>query len=404
MVGEDSIAVAGARANNLKNVDIDIPLGVFVCVTGVSGSGKSTLVNEIILKRLAQHFYRAKDRPGPHDKVTGLEHVDKVINIDQSPIGRTPRSNPATYTGVFTPIRELYATVPEARARGYSPGRFSFNVRGGRCEACSGAGYTQIEMQFLPDVTVPCEVCNGKRYNREALEILFKGASISDVLNMTVTEAHALFENIPKIASKLVTLMDVGLGYIRLGQPATTLSGGEAQRIKLASELSKRSTGQTLYILDEPTTGLSFDDAAKLLTVLHRLVDNGNTVLLIEHHLDLIKNADWIIDLGPHAGDEGGELVAVGTPEFIASVDDSFTGTYLRDITGIVPDPDADGDCAIKASDNGRHLNSAENGSGEIKIADILAEHGLNGSPTKPRKTGTSRRRRRRRRAASRSN
>lgn len=404
VVGEDSIAVAGARANNLKNVDIDVPLGVFVCVTGVSGSGKSTLVNEIILKRLAQHFYRAKDRPGPHDDVTGLEHVDKVINIDQSPIGRTPRSNPATYTGVFTPIRELYATVPEARARGYSPGRFSFNVRGGRCETCSGAGYTQIEMQFLPDVTVPCEVCNGKRYNREALEILFKGASISDVLNMTVTEAQSLFENIPKISSKLVTLMDVGLGYIRLGQPATTLSGGEAQRIKLASELSKRSTGQTLYILDEPTTGLSFDDAAKLLTVLHRLVDNGNTVLLIEHHLDLIKNADWIIDLGPHAGDEGGELVAVGTPEFIASVDDSFTGTYLRDITGIVPDPGADGDSAIKGSDNGRHSNSVGNGSGEIKIADILAEHGFNGSPTKPPKTGTRRRRRRRRRAASRSN
>lgn len=402
--GNDSIGVAGARANNLKNVDIDIPLGVFVCVTGVSGSGKSTLVNEIILKRLAQHFYRAKDRPGPHDDVTGLENIDKVINIDQSPIGRTPRSNPATYTGVFTPIRELYATVPEARARGYLPGRFSFNVRGGRCEACSGAGYTQIEMQFLPDVTVPCEVCKGARYNREALEILFKGASISDVLNMTVTEAHALFENIPKISSKLVTLMDVGLGYIRLGQPATTLSGGEAQRIKLASELSKRSTGQTLYILDEPTTGLSFDDADKLLTVLHRLVDNGNTVLLIEHHLDLIKNADWIIDLGPHAGDEGGELVAVGTPEFIASVDGSFTGSYLREITGITPDPDADGDSATKASDNGRHSNPAENGSGEIKIADILAEHGLNGAPTKAPKTSTRRRRRRRRRAASRSN
>ena len=402
--GKDSIGVAGARANNLKNVDIDIPLGVFVCVTGVSGSGKSTLVNEIILKRLAQHFYRAKDRPGPHDDVTGLENVDKVINIDQSPIGRTPRSNPATYTGVFTPIRELYATVPEARARGYAPGRFSFNVRGGRCEACSGAGYTQIEMQFLPDVTVPCEVCKGARYNREALEILFKGASISDVLNMTVTEAHALFENIPKISSKLVTLMDVGLGYIRLGQPATTLSGGEAQRIKLASELSKRSTGQTLYILDEPTTGLSFDDADKLLTVLHRLVDNGNTVLLIEHHLDLIKNADWIIDLGPHAGDEGGELVAVGTPEYIASVDGSFTGSYLREITGITPDPDADGDSATKASDNGRHSNPAENGSGEIKIADILAEHGLNGAPTKAPKTSTRRRRRRRRRAASRSN
>ncbi len=403
-IGDASISVAGARANNLKNVDVDIPLGVFVCVTGVSGSGKSTLVNEIILKRLAQHFYRAKDRPGPHDDVNGLEQIDKVINIDQSAIGRTPRSNPATYTGVFTPIRELFATVPEARARGYTPGRFSFNVRGGRCEACSGAGYTQIEMQFLPDVTVPCDVCNGARYNREALEILFKEASISDVLNMTVTEAHELFENIPKISSKLVTLIDVGLGYIRLGQPATTLSGGEAQRIKLAAELSKRSTGQTLYILDEPTTGLSFDDAAKLLTVLHRLVDNGNTVLLIEHHLDLIKNADWIIDLGPYAGDEGGELVAVGTPEFIASVDESFTGNYLRDISGIVPDPEALGSGMAGLNGNGRHRKSADNGVGEIKIADILAEYGVNGTPTKSKKTAPKRGRwRRRRRAASRS-
>ena len=404
VAGDDSILVAGARANNLKNVNVEIPLGVFVCVTGVSGSGKSTLVNEIILKRLAQHFYRAKDRPGPHDDVMGLEKIDKVINIDQSPIGRTPRSNPATYTGVFTPIRELYATVPEARARGYTPGRFSFNVRGGRCEACSGAGYTQIEMQFLPDVTVPCDVCKGARYNREALEILFKGASISDVLNMTVTEAHTLFENIPKIASKLVTLMDVGLGYIRLGQPATTLSGGEAQRIKLASELSKRSTGQTLYILDEPTTGLSFDDAAKLLAVLHRLVDNGNTVLLIEHHLDLIKNADWIIDLGPHAGDEGGELVAVGTPEFIASVDDSFTGSYLRDVTGIVPDPNAEGNGVLPSNENGQASSLADNGRSEIKIAEILAEHGLNGAPAKKPKPTARRGRRRRRRAASRQN
>ena len=402
-IGENSISIIGARANNLKNVDIDIPLGVFVCVTGVSGSGKSTLVNEIILKSLSQHFYRAKDRPGPHDEITGLDHIDKVINIDQSPIGRTPRSNPATYTGVFTPIRELYATVPEARARGYTPGRFSFNVRGGRCESCSGAGYTQIEMQFLPDVTVPCEVCDGARYNREALEILFKEASISDVLNMTVTEAHALFENIPKIASKLVTLMDVGLGYIRLGQPATTLSGGEAQRIKLASELSKRSTGQTLYILDEPTTGLSFDDAAKLLTVLHRLVDNGNTVLLIEHHLDLIKNADWIIDLGPFAGDDGGELVAVGTPEFIASVDDSFTGNYLRDFSGIIPDDGAHG--SDKFQRNGRHDTALKNGAAEIKIADILSDQDMAAARSKASRNGASRgrRRRRRRRAASRS-
>ena len=402
-IGENSISIIGARANNLKNVDIDIPLGVFVCVTGVSGSGKSTLVNEIILKSLSQHFYRAKDRPGPHDEITGLDHIDKVINIDQSPIGRTPRSNPATYTGVFTPIRELYATVPEARARGYTPGRFSFNVRGGRCESCSGAGYTQIEMQFLPDVTVPCEVCDGARYNREALEILFKEASISDVLNMTVTEAHALFENIPKIASKLVTLMDVGLGYIRLGQPATTLSGGEAQRIKLASELSKRSTGQTLYILDEPTTGLSFDDAAKLLTVLHRLVDNGNTVLLIEHHLDLIKNADWIIDLGPFAGDDGGELVAVGTPEYIASVDDSFTGNYLRDFSGITPDEGANG--SDEFQQNGRHDMVLKNGAAEIKIADILSDQDMAAARSKASRNGASRgrRRRRRRRAVSRS-
>ena len=401
-IGEQSISIAGARANNLKNIDVNIPLGVFVCVTGVSGSGKSTLVNEIILKRLAQHFYRAKDRPGPHDDIIGLEKIDKVINIDQSPIGRTPRSNPATYTGVFTPIRELYATVPEARARGYTPGRFSFNVRGGRCEACSGAGYTQIEMQFLPDVTVPCDVCEGARYNREALEILFKDASISDVLNMTVTEANAIFENIPKISSKLQTLIDVGLGYIRLGQPATTLSGGEAQRIKLASELSKRSTGQTLYILDEPTTGLSFEDASKLLSVLHRLVDNGNTVLLIEHHLDLIKNADWIIDLGPHAGDDGGELVAVGTPEFMASVEDSFTGNYLREFSGIMPDPEAEGKGSFESNGKASVTRGTQNGVGEIKIADILAEHGINGAPAKTTKSGSGRRRRRRRRAASR--
>ena len=398
-----SITVSGARANNLKNVDIEIPTGVFVCVTGVSGSGKSTLVNEIILKRLAQHFYRAKDRPGPHDDMSGLEHIDKVINIDQSPIGRTPRSNPATYTGVFTPIRELFASIPEARARGYTPGRFSFNVRGGRCESCSGAGYTQIEMQFLPDVTVPCEDCEGARYNREALEILFKDASISQVLNMTVTEARELFENVPSISRKLETLIDVGLGYIHLGQPATTLSGGEAQRIKLASELSKRSTGNTLYILDEPTTGLSFDDADKLLTVMHRLVDNGNTVLLIEHHLDLIKNADWIIDLGPFAGDDGGELVAVGRPEFVASVDDSFTGRYLREQSGIVPDATAEGSAADQLNSNGRPTLNSENGHTEIKIADILEDQPDVSASTKASRNGTKpRRRRRRRRAAGR--
>ncbi len=337
------IVIYGARANNLKDVTISVPLGRLVCVTGVSGSGKSTLVNEVLYKTLAYQLYRAKDRPGDHDAITGLENIDKVINIDQSPIGRTPRSNPATYTGLFTPIRTLFATMPEARARGYKPGRFSFNVKGGRCESCAGAGYVQIEMQFLPDVTVPCEVCLGARYNREALEITFRGQSIADVLNMTVSEASRLFENIPSIRNKLNTLVDVGLGYIRLGQPATTLSGGEAQRIKLASELSKRSTGSTFYILDEPTTGLSFDDCSKLMDVLHRLVDAGNTVVLIEHHLDLIKNADWLIDLGPLAGDGGGELVAEGTPEYVASVAGSHTGRYLLDVPGITPDADSPG-------------------------------------------------------------
>ena len=337
------IVVEGARANNLKDVTVRFPLGRLLCVTGVSGSGKSTLVTEVLQKKLDQHFYRAKARPGPHDAITGLENIDKIINIDQSPIGRTPRSNPATYTAAFGPIRDLFATMPEAKARGYDAGRFSFNVKGGRCESCSGAGYVQIEMQFLPDVTVPCEVCRGARYNREALEIKFKGKSISEVLDMTVSEAALLFENIPGVRNKLGTLSDVGLGYIRLGQPATTLSGGEAQRIKLSAELSKRSTGRTLYILDEPTTGLSFDDCAKLMHVLHRLVDAGNTVVLIEHHLDLVKNADWIIDLGPGAGERGGSLVAEGTPEFIASVHGSATGQYLRDVPGVRPDPTAPG-------------------------------------------------------------
>ena len=302
-----SLIVRGARENNLKGIDVEIPLGMFVCITGVSGSGKSTLVNEILYKKLAQEFYRSRERPGLFDAIEGIGNVDKVVNIDQSPIGRTPRSNPATYTGTFTPMRELFATAPEARIRGYKPGRFSFNVKGGRCEACSGDGYNQIEMQFLPDVTVPCEVCNGARYNREALEIRWKGKNIAEVLDMTVTEALEHFANIPRIRNKLQTMYDVGLGYIRLGQPATTLSGGEAQRVKLATELSKRATGQTLYILDEPTTGLSFEDCAYLLRVLHRLVDAGNTVVLIEHHLDLIKSADWLIDLGPGAGDRGGE-------------------------------------------------------------------------------------------------
>ena len=326
----ESIVVKGARQNNLKNLDVTIPLGKFVCITGVSGSGKSTLISDILYKKLAQLLYRAKEQPGDLDEISGVENIDKVINIDQSPIGRTPRSNPATYTGTFTPIRELFATVPEARMRGYAPGRFSFNVKGGRCEACRGDGYIQIEMQFLPDVTVPCEVCKGKRYNREVLEIKFKGKNIAEVLDMTVEQALAYYDHFPKVKNKLKTLHDVGLGYIRLGQPATTLSGGEAQRVKLATELSKRATGSTLYILDEPTTGLAFDDVAALLRVLQRLVDTGNTVVIIEHHLDVIKNADWIIDLGPGAGDKGGYVVATGTPEDIIEEKTSATGNYLR--------------------------------------------------------------------------
>ncbi len=329
------ITIKGARQNNLRNIDVEIPLGVFVCVTGVSGSGKSTLIDEILNKKLVQILYRAKDKPGECDGITGIEHIDKVVNIDQSPIGRTPRSNPATYTGAFTPIRVLFSTVPEARMRGYLPGRFSFNVKGGRCEACRGEGYIEIEMQFLPDVTVPCEVCKGQRYNREALEIHFKGKNIAEVLAMSVEEAYSFFEHFPAVKSKLSTLRDVGLGYIRLGQPATTLSGGEAQRVKLATELSRRSTGRTLYILDEPTTGLSFEDVSALLRVLQRLVEAGNTVVLIEHHLDLIKCADHIIDLGPGGGEWGGWVVATGTPEEVAKMESSFTGQYLREKLGI---------------------------------------------------------------------
>ncbi len=336
----EAIEIKGARQNNLKDIDISIPLGRFVCITGVSGSGKSTLISDILHKKLAQLLYRAKDAPGDMDGLSGEENIDKVINIDQSPIGRTPRSNPATYTGTFTPIRELFATAPEARMRGYAPGRFSFNVKGGRCEACRGDGYIQIEMQFLPDVTVPCEVCKGRRYNREVLEIKFKGKNIAEVLDMTVEQALAFFENFPRIKNRLKTLNDVGLGYVRLGQPATTLSGGEAQRIKLASELSRRATGRTLYILDEPTTGLAFDDVAALLKVLQRLVDNGNTVVIIEHHLDVIKNADWIIDLGPGAGDRGGHIVAIGTPEDIAAEKGSATGKYLKKIIKEQPEGD----------------------------------------------------------------
>ncbi len=326
------LLIKGASENNLKNIDVRIPLGMLVCITGVSGSGKSTLVDDIIHKRLAQVFYQARERPGAHDALLGTDSLDKVVNVDQSPIGRTPRSNPATYTGTFTPIREIFSNIPEARMRGYLPGRFSFNVKGGRCEACHGEGYVEIEMHFLPDITVPCEICKGKRYNREALEIYFKDKNIADVLDMTVEEALEFFQNFPAIRQKLKTLYDVGLGYIRLGQPATTLSGGEAQRVKLATELSRRATGRTLYILDEPTTGLSFEDARSLLGVLQRLVDTGNTVLLIEHHLDLIKNADWVVDLGPVGGDDGGYIVAQGTPEEIAQAEASFTGRFLKQL------------------------------------------------------------------------
>jgi excinuclease ABC subunit A len=325
-----AIRVAGAREHNLRNLDVDIPLGVFVSITGVSGSGKSTLIEDILHRSLARHFYRARVIPGAHKSISGLEHIDKVIDIDQSPIGRTPRSNPATYTGLFTPIRDLFAEMPEAKIRGYGPGRFSFNVKGGRCESCQGDGLVKIEMHFLPDVYVPCDVCKGKRYNRETLEVRFRGMSISDVLEMTVEDATSFFENQPRIHQKLVTLMDVGLGYIHLGQSATTLSGGEAQRVKLATELSKRDTGRTFYILDEPTTGLHFEDVRLLLEVLHRLVDRGNTVLVIEHNLDVIKTADWIIDLGPEGGDRGGAIVAAGTPEQVADVETSYTGQYLR--------------------------------------------------------------------------
>lgn len=324
------LVIRGARENNLKDITVEIPLGKFVAVTGVSGSGKSTLITDILYRKLSHTFYRSHDKPGAHDAIEGVEHLDKVIDIDQSPIGRTPRSNPATYTNAFTGIRELFAQVPEARIRGYQPGRFSFNVKGGRCEACKGEGIVKIEMNFLPDVYVPCEVCGGKRYNREALEIHYKGKTIADVLDMTVEEALGFFANVPSIFNKMKTLHDVGLGYMRLGQPATTLSGGEAQRIKLATELSRRATGRTLYILDEPTTGLHFADVARLLDVLQRLVDAGNTIVVIEHNLDVIKSADWLIDLGPQGGDAGGLVVAEGTPEAVAENEQSSTGHFLK--------------------------------------------------------------------------
>ena len=326
------LKVVGAQENNLKNIDVEIPLGIFTCVTGVSGSGKSSLVNQILYKRLAKELNRAKTKPGLHKDIEGFEQLDKIIAIDQSPIGRTPRSNPATYTGVFDQIRDLFAMTKDAKAKGYNKGRFSFNKKGGRCEACAGDGIIKIEMHFLPDVYVPCEVCHGKRYNRETLEVKYKGKSIYDVLNMTVEEACDFFSNIPSISRKMETLRDVGLGYIRLGQPSTELSGGEAQRIKLAAELSKRSTGKTIYILDEPTTGLHFADVHKLVDILARLTEGGNTVIVIEHNLEVIKTADYIIDMGPEGGSGGGTVVAAGTPEEICEVEKSYTGQYLKGI------------------------------------------------------------------------
>jgi excinuclease ABC subunit A len=324
-----ALVIKGARENNLKNVDVEIPLGKFVVVSGVSGSGKSSLINDILSKELQARLMRANTVPGKHDDIEGIKQLDKAIIIDQSPIGRTPRSNPATYTGLFTPIRELFASVPEAKLRGYGAGRFSFNVKGGRCENCAGDGIIKIEMHFLPDVYVPCEVCHGQRYNREALEIMYKGKTIADVLAMTCEQALDFFKNQPAIARKLQTLVDVGLGYIGLGQPATTLSGGEAQRIKLSTELSRRATGRTLYILDEPTTGLHMADVDKLLHMLHALVEAGNSMVVIEHNLDVIKNADWLIDMGPEGGNAGGQIIAEGTPEQVSKVKNSYTGQFL---------------------------------------------------------------------------
>jgi excinuclease ABC subunit A len=321
--------ITGARGNNLKDVTLNLPIGLLTCITGVSGSGKSTLVNDTLYLAAARHLYGSQAEPAAHDTISGFEHFDKVISVDQAPIGRTPRSNPATYTGLFTPIRDLFSTVPAAKERGYSAGRFSFNVKGGRCEACQGDGVLKVEMHFLPDVYVPCDVCHGKRYNRETLEVHYKGKNITEVLDMTVEDAHEFFKPVPVIARKLQTLLDVGLGYIKLGQSATTLSGGEAQRVKLSLELSKRDTGRTLYILDEPTTGLHFHDIDLLLKVIHRLRDQGNTVVIIEHNLDVIKTADWLIDLGPEGGAGGGEIIAAGTPEEVVKNPASFTGKYL---------------------------------------------------------------------------
>ncbi|MCS6759830.1 MAG: excinuclease ABC subunit UvrA, partial [Candidatus Devosia euplotis] len=327
-----ALSIKGATGNNLKNVSVDVPIGMFVAITGVSGGGKSTLMIDTMYQAIARRLNGARVVPAPHESLTGLEFLDKVIDIDQSPIGRTPRSNPATYTGAFTPLREWFAGLPEAKTRGYGPGRFSFNVKGGRCEKCQGDGLLKIEMHFLPDVYVTCDACKGKRYNRETLEVQFKGKSISDILDMTIDEGVDFFSAVPVIRDKFATLQRVGLGYVKIGQPATTLSGGEAQRVKLSKELSKRASGRTLYMLDEPTTGLHFHDVAKLLEVLHELVDGGNTVIVIEHNLEVIKTADWVIDLGPEGGDGGGEIVAIGTPEDVATNERSHTGQFLKGI------------------------------------------------------------------------
>jgi excinuclease ABC subunit A len=332
-----ALVLRGARENNLKDIDVELPMGRFVCITGVSGSGKSTLLIEVLYKRLAQLLHGSREKAGAHAGIEGVEHIDKIINIDQSPIGRTPRSNPATYTNLFTLIRDLFANLPESKVRGYRPGRFSFNVKGGRCEACQGQGQLKIEMQFLPDIYVPCDVCHGARFNRETLQVRYKGKNIAEVLDMTLDEAHDFFANVPRIVRKLETLRAVGLGYIKVGQPATTLSGGEAQRVKLSRELSKRATGKTLYVLDEPSVGLHAADVHRLICVLNQLVDEGNTVVIIEHHPDIIKVADWIIDLGPEGGGAGGYVVAKGTPEQVARVEASYTGQFLREILQSMP-------------------------------------------------------------------
>jgi excinuclease ABC subunit A len=336
---ERTLKIVGARGNNLKNLTVDIPLGLLTCVTGVSGSGKSTLIIDTLFKHAAPFVQGEPADGAPCDRIEGLAEIDRVIDIDQSPIGRTPRSNPATYTGLLGPVRDLFAAVPESRARGYDAGRFSFNVKGGRCEACQGDGVIKVEMHFLPDIYVPCDVCKGQRYNRETLEIRYRGRNIHDVLEMTVEDAQRFFQNVPAIASKLQTLADVGLAYLKLGQNATTLSGGEAQRVKLSRELAKRATGRTLYILDEPTTGLHFHDIAQLLLVLHRLRDEGNTIVVIEHHLDVVKTADWVIDLGPEGGAGGGQLIAYGTPEQVAESERSYTGQFLRPLLARAGEP-----------------------------------------------------------------